>query len=147
MVQGYEDYYDNPNVPGDTTINPAEQWVTESGVPLTPEQIGQLEALAAAEVDETAEEEQVLPEELMVTDQLQLIPIAIAQSRLLQIMYQNRKGETKLYVVEPYEIGGSQSHPAGYLWAFDRNAATIKSFFLSNLLDVQLMTETFVPRV
>lgn len=109
---------------------------------LPPEQQGQLEALAQT-LEEVPEEATL--EEFVVTDPIDLIPIAIANFRLLQIMYQNRRGETKTYIVEPREIGGSYSHPAGYLWAYDRNAGTIKSFFLSNLLEIQLLDEEFIP--
>jgi len=125
--------YDNPDLP-DGDISQDQ---------LAPEQ-GQLEALA--QIEEPSVEEQVLPEELMVRNPLDLIPIAIANNRLLQIMYTKRNGETKLYVIEPYEVGGSYSHPAGYLWGYDRNVDRIKSFFLSNLIDIQLLNETFIPR-
>jgi len=138
MTQDPEDLYGSPDLPGGDVDQSQD-------MPLAPEQQGQLEALAqAAELLEP--EEDVQPDELMVRDPLELIPIAIAKSKLLQIMYQNRRGDTKLYVIEPYEIGGSNSHPAGYLWGFDRNAGTVKSFFLSNLLDVQLLNEEFIPR-
>ncbi len=130
-----EDLYGAPDLPQE---NVGQE------MPLTPEQQGQLEALAQVEAE--VPEEEVVPEEMIVTDPIQLIPIAIANGRLLQIMYQNRRGDTKLYVIEPYEIGGSSSHPAGYLWGFDRNAGSIKSFFLSNLMDVQLLDEEFIPR-
>lgn len=140
MASAPDDLYGTPDLPGE----PFPQEGSEE-IPLTPEQQGQLEALAQVETEVPPEEEE-LPEEFMVTDPIQLIPIAIANSRLLQIMYQNRRGDTKLYVIEPYEIGGSNSHPAGYLWGFDRNAGTIKSFFLSNLMDVQLLDEEFIPR-
>ena len=66
-------------------------------VPMSPEQQGQLEALA--QVEPEVPEEEAVPEEFTVTDPLQLIPIAIANGRLLQIMYQNRRGDTKLYVI------------------------------------------------
>jgi len=114
-------------------------------VELTPEEFGELQALAQSE-DVTPPEEQILPEEAAVTDPMQLILIAINGRRHLQIEYTNRHGETKLYVGEPYEIGGAGSHPAGYLWMYDINADTIKSFFLSNISDVQLLTTIFVPR-
>ncbi len=133
----FNEFYGDPNVPLDDM----------TGTTYTPEELGQLEALAADEelaVEEEAEE--MMPEELMVTDPLQLIPIAIAQSRMLQIQYTNRAGMSKLYMIEPYEIGGNHSHPAGYLWGYDRNAGTIKSFFLSNLTDIQILEETFIPR-
>lgn len=136
MVFVPDEYYDEPELPGEDEVQE---------VPLTPEQQGRLEALA--QVDDTLVDEQVLPEELMVSDPIELIPIAIARNQLLQIMYMNRRGDTKLYTIEPYEIGGNKSHPAGYLWGFDRNAGTIKSFFLSNLLDIQLLDETFIPSI
>ena len=138
MVQDPNDYY-----PDSEGIN---EWVDEYGNPLTPEQLGQLEALGTLEEPMIEEEPMELPPEMMVRDPIELIPIAIANNQMLQITYQNRKGEIKLYVVEPYEIGGNQSHPAGYLWAFDTNASSIKSFFLGNLLDIQLLNQTFVAR-
>lgn len=112
---------------------------------LTPEEFGELQALAQSE-DITPPEEQILPEEAAVTDPMQLILIAINGRRHLQIEYTNRQGETKLYTIEPYEIGSAGSHPAGYLWGWDVNTDGIKSFFLSNVSDVQLLTTIFVPR-
>jgi len=114
-------------------------------VELTPEEFGKLQALAQSE-DITPPEEQVLPEEAAVVDPIQLILVAIDGRRHLQIEYTNRRQETKQYIIEPYEIGGAGSHPAGYLWGYDINADTIKSFFLSNISDVQLLTTIFVPR-
>lgn len=111
---------------------------------LTPEELGKLQALA--QTDDIPPEEQILPEEEVVTDPLELIPIAIAHRQHLQIEYTNRRGELKQYVIEPYEIGGNKSHPAGYLWGWDINADTIKSFFLSNLSGVQLLETMFIPR-
>lgn len=110
----------------------------------TPEEMGKLEALAQTE-EIIGPEEQILPEE-KVLDPLELIVAAIANRQHLQITYVNRRGEIKQYVGEPYEIGGAGSHPAGYLWMYDINADTIKSFFLSNISDVQLLETIFVPR-
>ena len=87
---------------------------TADKVDLTPGEAGQLEALAAAEDVETPEE-QVLPEELAVASPYDLIPLAIAENRHLQIVYTNRRLEMKQYIIEPYEIGGNKSHPNGYL--------------------------------
>jgi len=129
-----ESFYAEPEVPGDITY--------------TPEELTQLEALAT-EVEQPIEEAVEIPPtpaEMNITDPMDLIPIAIANNQLLQIQYMNRNGETKFYIIEPYEIGGNGSHPAGYLWGFDQNAGTIKSFFLSNLIDIQLLNETFIPR-
>ena len=117
----------------------------ESEVELTPEEFGKFQALAQSE-DITPPEEQILPEEAAAADPMQLILAAIERRRHLQITYTNRHGETKIYVGEPYEIGAAGSHPSGYLWMYDINADTIKSFFLSNISDVQLLTTTFVPR-
>ncbi len=111
---------------------------------LTPEELGKLQALAQTE-DIIPPEDQVLPEETILSP-LELIPVAINHRQHLQIEYTNRHGETKQYVGEPYEIGAAGSHPAGYLWMYDINADTIKSFFLSNISDVQLLETTFVPR-
>ena len=127
--------YEDPNLPGEDIV--------QEEVPLSPEEQGQLEALGTIEEEVTIAPSQ---EELMITDPIQLIPIAIANNQLLQIMYMNKKQETKLYVIEPYEIGGNHSHASGYLWGFDRNASTIKSFYLANLLDIQILNETFIPR-
>lgn len=113
-------------------------------IELTPEEMGKLEALAQTD-DIIEPEEQVLPEETILRP-LELIPAAIANRQHLQIEYTNRRGETKQYIIEPYEIGGNKSHPAGYLWGWDINAGTIKSFFLANLSDVQLLNTIFVPR-
>lgn len=113
-------------------------------IQLTPEEIGQLEALAQTE-DIIEPEEQVLPKET-ISSPIELIPVAIANRQHLQIEYVNRRGEIKQYIIEPYEIGGSGSHPAGYLWGWDISADQIKSFFLSNISDVQLLETVFVPR-
>ena len=114
-------------------------------IELTPEEIGKLEALAqTGDVIEPVE--QILPEEAVVSSPLELIVIAIANHQHLQIEYTNRRGEIKQYIIEPYEIGGAGSHPAGYLWGWDINADQIKSFFLSNLSDVQLLETIFVSR-
>lgn len=112
---------------------------------LTPEELGKLQALAQTD-DVIQPEDQTLPEEEVITDPIELIPIAIAHRQHLQIEYTNRRGEIKQYVIEPYEVGGNKSHPAGYLWGWDINADTIKSFFLSNLSDVQLLETVFIPR-
>ena len=114
-------------------------------IELTPEEIGKLEALAqTGDVIEPVE--QILPEEAVVSSPLELIVIAIANHQHLQIEYTNKRGEIKQYIIEPYEIGGAGSHPAGYLWGWDINADQIKSFFLSNLSDVQLLETIFVSR-
>jgi len=112
---------------------------------LTPEELGKLEALAQTD-DIIEPEDQMLPEETVISNPMDLIPIAIANQQHLQIEYTNRHGELKQYVIEPYEIGGNKSHPAGYLWGWDINADTIKSFFLSNLSDIQLLETIFVQR-
>ncbi len=113
-------------------------------IELTPEELGKLQSLAQTE-EVISPEEQVLPEERVLSP-LELIPVAIAYRQHLQIQYTNKRGETKQYVGEPYEIGGNNSHPAGYLWMYDINADQIKSFFLSNISDVQLLETIFVPR-
>ena len=111
-------------------------------IELTPEELGKLEALAQTE---EAPEEQILPEEEILSP-LELIPVAIANRQHLQIEYTNKRGELKQYVGEPYEIGGSGSHPAGFLWMYDINADQIKSFYLSNISDVQLLETIFITR-
>ena len=114
-------------------------------IELTPEEIGRLEALAqTGDVIEPVE--QILPEEAAASSPLELIVIAIANRQHLQIEYTNRRGEIKQYIIEPYEIGGAGSHPAGYLWGWDINADQIKSFFLSNISSVELLETIFVPR-
>ena len=113
-------------------------------IDLTPEELGQLQALAQTE-DIIEPEEQILPEEV-ISSPLELIPIAIANRQHLQIEYTNRRGELKQYIIEPYEIGGNKSIPAGFLWGYDINADQIKSFFLSNISSVELLETIFVPR-
>ncbi|MCK4829161.1 WYL domain-containing protein [bacterium] len=113
-------------------------------IELTPEELGKLEALAQTN-DIIESEEQILPEEVVLSP-LELIVAAIAHSQHLQIEYMNRHGEIKQYIIEPYEIGSAGSHPAGYLWAWDVNTDGIKSFFLSNISDVQLLETIFVSR-
>ena len=53
-------------------------------VELTPEEFGELQALAQSE-DITPPEEQILPEEAAVTDPMQLILIPIMERRHLQM--------------------------------------------------------------
>lgn len=113
-------------------------------IELTPEEIGKLQALAQTE-EIISPEEQILPEET-VLGPMELIVAAIDSRQHLQIEYTNRHGEIKQYIIEPYEIGGAGSHPAGYLWGWDINADQIKSFFLSNISDVQLLETTFISR-
>ena len=127
------DEYDEPFFDDDAGEN----------IELTPEELGKLQALGQTE--DADPEDYVLPEEAILSP-LELIPAAIASRQHLQIEYTNRHGELKQYVIEPYEVGGNKSHPAGYLWGWDINADTIKSFFLSNLSDVQLLETIFVPR-
>lgn len=132
----------------DSEYNPFEDTPFEDtvdDVSLSPEELGRLQALAQAE-DIIPPEEQDMPEELQVSNMYDLLPIAIANFRHVQITYTNRHFETKEYVIEPYEIGGNKSHPAGYLWGYDIYADTIKSFFLSNISDIQLLNTTFIPR-
>lgn len=136
------------NEPQGGDVNPFEDTPfeeTADDVPLTPEELGQLQALAQAD-DVELPEEQALPEELAVENMFQLLPIAIANHRHIQITYTNRRLEMKQYVLEPYEIGGNKSHPAGYLWGWDTYADQIKSFFLANISDIQLLNTEFIPR-
>ncbi len=118
---------------------------TVDDVQLSPEELGQLQALAQSEDLETPEE-QVLPEEQQVENMYQLLPIAIANYQHVKIVYTNRRMEIKEYILEPYEIGGNKSHPSGYLWGWDIYADTIKSFFLSSISEIELLNTTFVPR-
>lgn len=118
---------------------------TADDVELSPEELGQLQALAQSDDVETPQE-QLMPEEMEVSNMYDLLPIAIGNYRHIQITYTNRRMETKQYVIEPYEIGGNKSHPAGYLWGWDIYADTIKSFFLANISDIQLLNTTFIPR-
>lgn len=120
---------------------------TAQDVKLTPEETGRLEALAnAPEVDQEIAVEDVLPKEPVFEDPLQAILYGINNFRLLQMLYVNRRQEMKYYTIEPYEIGGNKSHPAGYLWGWDINVDTIKSFFLSNIQEIQVLSQTFVAR-
>jgi len=137
----FDDYADDQ-----WSADDPEEEFEENLQQLPPEEAGELSALANTTDDVTEAEEQVLPEELQVTNPYELIPIAIASNRHLQITYTNRKMEMKIYTIEPYEIGGNKSHPAGYLWGWDIAADTIKSFLLSNISDIQLLNTTFIPR-
>jgi hypothetical protein len=76
-----------------------------------------------------------------VTNIYQLIPIAMEQRRHLQIIYTSvHTGLTKTYAGEPYEIKD------GFLWLYDIEADRIKSLYLSNIADIQLLETTFIPR-
>ena len=88
-----------------------------------------------------------VPVEEEVTNIFDLIPIAISQQRHLQIVYTGvHSGVMKDYIIEPYEVGGHRSIVAGFLWGWDIAADTIKSFYLSNISDVQILDTTFIPR-
>lgn len=92
-------------------------------------------------------EEEMQPEEAAVENIYDLIPIAIQQRRHLQITYTGvHSGLTKDYTIEPYEVGGHRSIPAGFLWGWDIAVGTIKSFYLSNISDIQLLSTLYVPR-
>lgn len=136
-----DNIFDDNNDAFDET--PFEETVDD--VQLSPEELGELQALAASE-DLQSPEEQIMPEELAVSNMYDLLPIAIANYRHIQITYTNRRSEIKQYVLEPYEIGGNKSHPAGYLWGWDTYADTIKSFLLANISDIQLLNTTFISR-
>ena len=152
----------SPNGPNDEEFDPYQEWdnpyahledptgatpFEETGdeVPLDPQEQAELEALANME-DTVPADEQTVDEEVIVDNPLELIPIAIQERRLLQIEYMNRHGDIKTYVAEPYEIGGNQGHPGGYLWIYDTYAETTKSFLLDRIMNVQLLKVTFIPR-
>jgi len=98
-------------------------------------------------VGPTYAETEEQPEEEAVTSIFDLIPIAISQRRHLQITYTSiHKGTTKDYVIEPYEVGGHGSVAGGFLWGWDIEVGTIKSFYLSQISSIELLDTTFIPR-
>ena len=112
-----------PAVPGLTTTAGFDEGVEEP--------VQEIEPSAAPKLPEAA---------YHVTDPLQLIPIGAAEHYMLEITYTNRKGETKNYTVEPYEIKN------GLFYGYDVNSDTIKSFFLSNLSQIVMIPYMFTPR-
>ena len=134
-------YGSTPDAPdvGDTPVT--------GDVEDTPEFVGPAYAGLVDQFGQPIQPEEVLEEEAIVTDMFDLIPIAITQQKHLQITYTGvHSGMSKDYVIEPYEIGGHRSVPAGFLWGFDIAMGTIKSFYLSNISDIQLLETTFIPR-
>lgn len=108
--------------------------------PLVPEQ-GVGPTFGAEEMGAPELPPQEEPEEITVANMYQLIPIAMQQRKHLQVTYTSvNKGTTKTYVMEPYEI------KEGMLWAWDIESDRIKSLYLSNISDIQLLNTTFIPR-
>ena len=145
---GMPDMPEMPDTPGTPTL-PGIPGEEVSGA--TADQLEAYDLLVQmSEQQDDVAAEQVTPEEQALADMggnpLELIPRAIADRHLLRITYINRFGEIKDYTIEPYEEGGNKSHPAGYLWGWDVMTDGIKSFFLSNIQNVQYLEETFVPR-
>jgi hypothetical protein len=116
------------------------------GVPEQPQAPEGLTAMAGLEGETPVEGEISEEEEAPITDTLQLLLIGISKAQLVQITYTKMNGETKMYVAEPYEIGGNKNQPAGYFWGHDIDVDHIKSFLLSNISDVKLLPQQFIPR-
>jgi len=132
------------NVPEDeqpSMDNPFEE--TQQDVPLTPEQVGQLEALAQAEQGELTTE--------VITDPYRIAEVlayAIANNLIVHLLYYKLKDNTSQeYEVEPLEIKSHGSHPGGYLWVYDITAQRLKSFLLSNIQSLQLTGQQFVRQI
>jgi len=138
-----DEYLDSTQLPDITeAVTPMQEVTAEDPTGISQEQ-DMIQAQAA--------EEEMLhdtPEEIEVGNMYDLIPIAIEQRRHLQITYTGQKSQMmKTYIVEPYEIGGHPAgYPGGYLWVHDTEIERTKSFFLSNINDIQLLDTTFIPR-
>jgi len=121
--------------------NPFDE--TQQEVPLTPEQVGQLEALAQAEQGEVTNE--------IVSDPYRIAEIlayAIANDIIVYLSYNKLKDNTsQAYEVEPLEIKSHGSHPGGYLWVYDITAQRLKSFLLGNIEFVQLTNNHFIRMI
>lgn len=138
---------DNQNLPPDEGLPELPQSPEIPAVPEVPEVPGLVTTAGFDEGTEGPPQEAEpsatprLPEAAYhITDPLQLIPIGAAEHYMLEIVYTNRKGETKHYTVEPYEIKD------GLFYGYDINADTIKSFFISNLSQIVMIPYQFTPR-
>lgn len=131
-------------IPNEDDLNEVHLPHVEEPVPIVPEQEqpGMQPVTAGEEQPVTPEGvPSETPEVVAVENIYQYIPIAMQQRRHLQIIYTSvHKGTTKTYVVEPYEIKD------GFLWGWDIEADRIKSFYLSNISDIQLLETTYIPR-
>jgi hypothetical protein len=71
---------------------------------------------------------------------LSVIELGGKTRKIVVITYTNKKGETKLYATEPYEV------KAGFYWGFDTDDQSIKKFALSSIAQAQLSSDSYVPR-
>lgn len=131
--------YDIPDIPE----FPGEDEGDQVNLPevTEPEIMAPIEAYGELQPVGPTPEEEVQEEEILVNNIYDLIPIGIDQRRHLQMTYTSvHKGTTKTYVVEPYEV------KEGLVYVWDTAADTIKSFYLSEISDIQLLDTTFIPR-
>jgi len=162
----------NPNDPLDENGNPSDMSSDDmANADMTPEEIaaifdftpGQQQKQAQLEDDtqeqELAEEEVAAVNEEDALEEMDIfskLEYAIANKRHIMLTYQKvtRGGmptmPAETYVAMPAEIGShNKSGGAGFLWAevIQREGAGnlgIKSFFLSQIVDVKVLNTTFV---
>lgn len=133
--------FNNPPEEQPSMDNPFEE--TQQEVPLTPEQVGQLEALAQAEQGELTTE--IVSDPYKIAE---LLAYAIANDMIVYLSYNKLKDNTsQAYEVEPLEIKSHGSHPGGYLWVWDITAQRLKSFLLGQIEWAQLTGQQFVRMI
>ena len=165
------DNFQNPDVP-DENVDPSNLSPEDmANTGMTPEEIasifdftpGQQQRYDQLEQDETdaaLEQEEIAQrteeETLAGMDIYSKIEYAIANKRHIMLTYQKatRGGmptmPAEVYIAAPAEIGAhNKSGMSGFLWAevIQRESSGtlgIKSFFLSQIADVQVLNTTFV---
>jgi predicted DNA-binding transcriptional regulator YafY len=75
---------------------------------------------------------------------LERIKTALQESRLLSFAYVDRHGSRRERTVEPYQLVLKSNH--WYLQGYCRTRNDFRLFKLSRMSDLQILTETFMPR-
>jgi hypothetical protein len=137
---------ENINNPGEeeqeqpSLDNPFEE--TQQDVQLTPEQMGELEALAQTEEGTISTE--------VITDPYQIaetLNYAIANNLIVYLSYTKMKDRsTQEYEVEPLEIA-SLNNGSSVLWVWDTMAQRLKSLMLGNINFIQLTGAQFIRMI
>lgn len=76
---------------------------------------------------------------------LEIIKLALDQSQLLTFHYEDNKGQQTQRIVEPYRLVLKEI--SWYLQAYCQNKKDFRTFKLSRIEQIQLLAETFKPRM